>query len=188
MPRHGAAGARVIEYIEVEGSGVRKPKSEIHRDGDWHRAAHIWVVTSDRRVLLQRRSPDKENYPNLWDVSCAGHLSAGESSRNAAVREAAEEIGLTIEPHELEWIGETRESLVLNGGTYLDNEIHDVFVLRRDVDPSSMTLQAEEVAEVKLVALESLRQRDETFVPHDEEYELLLGKLGVTSGNHNLLS
>jgi hypothetical protein len=51
-----------------------------------------------------------------------------------------------------------------------------------------MTLQAEEVAEVKLVAHESLRQRDETFVPHDEEYELLLTKLGVTSGNHNLLS
>jgi isopentenyl-diphosphate delta-isomerase len=177
MPRHGAAGARVIEYIEIEGSRVRKPKADVHRDGDWHRAAHIWVVTSDHRVLLQRRSPEKENYPNLWDVSCAGHLSAGETSRDAAVRETAEEIGLAIEADDLEWIGETRESLVLNGGTYLDNEIHDVFLLRCDVDPASLKLQAEEVAEVKLVTLDSLRQRDETFVPHDEEYELLLANL-----------
>jgi isopentenyl-diphosphate delta-isomerase len=171
----------VIEYIKVDGSGVRKPKADVHRDGDWHRAAHIWIVTSDNRVLLQRRSPDKENYPNLWDVSCAGHLSAGETSIDAAVRESAEELGLVIEPDELQWIGELRESLVLNGGTYLDNEVHDIFLVRRDVDPASLTLQREEVAEVKLVPLESLRNRDATFVPHDEEYELLLATITDTS-------
>lgn len=55
----------MIEYIDVLDSGERKAKSDVHRDGDWHRAAHIWVITSDGRVLLQRRSPDKENYPNL---------------------------------------------------------------------------------------------------------------------------
>lgn len=95
------------------------------------------------------------------------------------MREAAEELGLAIEAEELEWIGEVRESLVLNNGTYLDNEVHDVFLLRRDVDPSSLTLQREEVAEVKLVPLASLRQRNETFVPHDEEYALLLATLGA---------
>ena len=174
MSRNRPAGAHLIEYIEVLDSGVRKSKADVHRDGDWHRAAHVWVVTSDRRVMLQRRSPDKENYPDLWDVSCAGHLSAGETSVEAAVREAVEELGLAIDPDELQWLGELRESLVLNGGAYLDNEVHDIFLLRRDVDPASLTLQREEVAEVKLVPIASLRERDETFVPHDEEYELVL--------------
>ena len=39
-----------MELIDVltragELTGVRKPKPEIHRDGDWHRAAHVWIVT-----------------------------------------------------------------------------------------------------------------------------------------------
>jgi isopentenyldiphosphate isomerase len=165
------------ELIDLLDANATKPKSAVHRDGDWHRAAHVWIVTSDDRVLLQRRSPDKENYPGLWDVSCAGHLSAGESAVDAAIREAAEEIGVTLRAEELQPIGTIKESLVLNGGTYLDNEEHEIFLVRRDVDPNTLTLQKEEVAEVKLVALDELKVRDETFVPHPNEYELLFAAL-----------
>lgn len=148
-------------------AGVRKPKNEIHRDGDWHRAAHIWIIASDGRILLQRRSPRKENNPNLWDVSAAGHLSAGESAVEAAVRETYEELGLRIEARELKLVATLKESCVLNNGTYHDNEFHEIFVVRQDVDIASLRLDPEEVAEVKWV--NALRP-DRTFVPHDEEY------------------
>ncbi|HLJ74165.1 MAG TPA: NUDIX hydrolase, partial [Thermoanaerobaculia bacterium] len=66
----------LIDVLKPDGlpTGERKPKAEIHRDGDWHRAAHIWIVSRDGRFLIQRRSPRKENNPGLWDVSAAGHL------------------------------------------------------------------------------------------------------------------
>ena len=162
----------LIDVLTPDGrpTGVRKSKSEIHRDGDWHRAAHIWILSSDGRILLQRRSPRKENNPNLWDVSAAGHLSAGESSIEAAVRETYEEIGLKIAPGDLEFVATLRESCVLNNGTYHDNEFHDIFVVRRDVDIASLRLDAEEVAEVKWVAA---LQPDRTFVPHAEEYRVI---------------
>jgi isopentenyl-diphosphate Delta-isomerase len=164
----------LIDVLTPDGkpTGARKPKSEIHRDGDWHRAAHIWIIAGDGRILLQRRSPRKENNPNLWDVSAAGHLSAGESAVEAAVRETHEELGLKVAPDELRFVATLKESCVLNNGTYHDNEFHDIFVVRRGVDLASLRLDPEEVAEVKWV--NALRP-DATFVPHAAEYRLISG-------------
>ena len=88
----------LIDVLTADGkpTGARKPKNQIHRDGDWHRAAHVWIIAPDGRFLLQRRSLRKENNPGLWDVSAAGHLSAGESAVEAAMRETFEEIGLAL--------------------------------------------------------------------------------------------
>jgi len=165
----------VIELIEVltpEGrpTGIRKPKDAIHRDGDWHRAAHIWIVAPDGRILLQRRSLRKENNPGLWDVSAAGHVSAGESAVDAAVRETFEELGLRITANDLQFVTTLRESCVLNDNTYYDNEFHDLFLVRRDLDITSLKLDPEEVAEVKWV--DDLLP-DDSFVPHAAEYVLL---------------
>jgi len=167
----------LIDVLTPDGAfaGVRKPKPEIHRDGDWHRAAHIWIVTSDGRILLQKRSVRKENNPGMWDVSAAGHVSAGESVIDSAVREGFEELGLRISPAELHHLASIAESSVLNHGTYFDNEIHEVFLVRRDVDLSTLTLQAEEVDDVALVRPHELAQY--VLVPHGEEYELLLASV-----------
>jgi isopentenyldiphosphate isomerase len=161
----------LIDVLTAEGApvGIAKTKAEVHRDGDWHRAAHVWIVASDGRLLLQRRSLRKENYPGLWDVSAAGHLSAGETSKECAVRETFEELGLRIDARELQFLATLRESCVLNGGTYIDNEIHDVFIVRRDVDVGALALQDGEVDDVALVRE---LPRDE-LVPHPAEYALL---------------
>jgi isopentenyldiphosphate isomerase len=165
-----------VDILNAEGArtGEAKPKPEVHRDGDWHRAAHLWIVTPDRRVLLQRRSLVKENWPGLWDVSVAGHLSAGESAEEAAVREAQEEIGLAVDPRALRLLGTLRQCAVLNGGAYIDNEVHEVFLLRQEIDPLALTLQQGEVDAVMLLPLEQLAAQPDV-VPHEGEYELLMG-------------
>lgn len=169
-----------LDELRDDGSplGRRITKADAHRTGAWHRAVHVWIVTPGDRVLLQKRAAAKENYPSLWDVSCAGHLSAGESAIEAAIRELAEELGLAVSAGELQPLGELREQCVLNGGTYLDNELHELFLLRREVDLFALALQAEEVEEAMLVPVDELRARvearDPSLVPHRaEEYALL---------------
>ena len=175
--------AELIDVLTGGGAdtGIRKPKPAVHRDGDWHRAAHLWIVTPDHEVLLQRRSPSKENFPGLWDVSVAGHLSAGESAAEAAVRESLEELSLQLDARELLHIATLRESWILNGGTYIDNEVHEVFLLRRPIDVGTLRPDPDEVAGVALVMLIDFRarvaRRDPTLVPHWEEYGLLLLKV-----------
>lgn len=169
-----------VDVLTIDGkpTGTARTKPEVHRDGDWHRAAHVWIVTPAGYVLLQRRSLAKENFPGLWDVSAAGHLSEGETSAEAAVRETREELGVEIGTAHLERIGTTREQWVLNGGTYLDNEIHDIFLVERDVRPDELVLQIGEVDEAVLMHVDTLRRhvenRDPSLVPHWEEYDLVL--------------
>ena len=165
----------MIDVLEADGSpsGRTKPKPLIHRDGDWHRAVHVWIMTPDDRILVQRRAGSKENNPGLWDVSCAGHISAGESVIDAAIREAHEELGIVLERAELRHVASLREHSVLNGGTYIDNEIHEIFVVHRDVDVSALRLQPEEVDDARLVTRAEFRSLN--VVSHDEEYALMFG-------------
>lgn len=174
-----------IEILHDDGTptGASKLKPEVHRDGDWHRAAHVWIVTPSGFVLLQRRSLAKENFPGLWDVSAAGHLSFGETSVQAAIRETREELGLEISAGELRHIATTTESWRLNDETYLDNEIHEVFLVRKDVRPDELVLQIGEVDQAVLMHLDTFRRhvenRDPSLVPHWEEYDRVIEGLGV---------
>lgn len=152
----------LIDVLTPDGlpTGVVKPKSEVHRDGDWHRATHLWIFTPGRLALLQRRAHSKDNWPDWWDVSVAGHISAGEDSARAAVREAAEEIGIELQVGDLVPAGSSPEPCVLDGGAYVDNEIHDIYYTVREVDPAALTLDAAEVAEVVLVPFAEVHRYD----------------------------
>ncbi|MDB6026006.1 MAG: hydrolase [Verrucomicrobiales bacterium] len=83
----------VNERDEVIG---QKPRREVHRDGDKHRAIHVMVFNSRGEVFLQKRSMTKDTYPGVWDSSSSGHLDTGEDYDACSVRELREEIGLEM--------------------------------------------------------------------------------------------
>eukprot|EP01119_Soliformovum_irregulare_P014431 TRINITY_DN3947_c0_g1_i2.p1 TRINITY_DN3947_c0_g1~~TRINITY_DN3947_c0_g1_i2.p1 ORF type:complete len:185 (+),score=48.17 TRINITY_DN3947_c0_g1_i2:17-571(+) len=73
------------EYLDVldengKFTGISHPRSQVHREGLWHRVVHVWIVNSKGQVLLQQRTLNKESWPGMWDISSAGHISAGEGS------------------------------------------------------------------------------------------------------------
>ena len=59
-----------------------------------HRAVHVLVLDDEGRLLLQKRSKNKDVQPGKWDTSVGGHLMIGEKYLAAAKREMKEEIGL----------------------------------------------------------------------------------------------
>lgn len=75
----------------------QEPRSVVHARGLRHRAVHVLVFNSTGELFLQKRSMTKDNDPGLWDSSCSGHVDAGETYDEAAVRELMEEIGLRTE-------------------------------------------------------------------------------------------
>ena len=85
--------AEFFDVLDENGNktGKIKLRKEVHRDGDWHRSVHIWVINENGDVLLQRRAVDKDSNPNMLDISSAGHLSAGDESIDGAIREIKEE-------------------------------------------------------------------------------------------------
>ncbi|HET6672931.1 MAG TPA: NUDIX domain-containing protein [Agromyces sp.] len=63
-------------------------------------AAYVFLVEGDR-VLLQLRA-NTGYYDGFWAASAAGHVEAGEPVTEAAVREASEELGISIAQSDLE--------------------------------------------------------------------------------------
>jgi isopentenyldiphosphate isomerase len=61
-----------------------------------HPSVHLFVVNSLGQYYLQRRSPYKKVQPNKWDTSVGGHIPAGESYEQGALRELAEELGVVL--------------------------------------------------------------------------------------------
>ncbi|HHX44170.1 MAG TPA: NUDIX domain-containing protein [Chloroflexi bacterium] len=74
-------------------------KSRIMAESLPHRTVWGMVVHPRRRVwLVQWRRPEKDVCPNLWDMSCGGHVDCvdgvPESYAEAYRRELSEELGL----------------------------------------------------------------------------------------------
>ncbi len=70
-------------------------RADVHANRWLHRAVHVWVFRSDGRLVVQRRSATKDEYPHGLTSSASGHLDTGEDYLEAAHRELGEELGLT---------------------------------------------------------------------------------------------
>ena len=164
----------LIDILDSEGNSTGKSclKSVAHRNGYFHATVHVWLYTADEKVLLQKRAPTKKVFPNLWDISVAGHIGAGEEILDAAVREVYEEIGLHLDQSELTKIG-TRKHQVSHDNGIQDNEFHHVFVAKLNAPVDQLVVQKEEVASLELFDLNVLRQTknlENVLLPRFHDY------------------
>ena len=140
-------------------TGVVRERGVCHRDGTAHAAAHIWVVRRHAgrlEVLLQKRSAEKDSNPGSFDTSAAGHVAAGDTVIEAAVRELEEELGITADPAELEYLGIHHNAYqdIFHGRVFRDNEFISVYAYYKDVDEKSLTLQETEVESVRWMSVD----------------------------------
>jgi isopentenyl-diphosphate delta-isomerase len=166
------------EYIDIlnevgEPNGTICLKSEAHKKGLFHASAHIWIFNNNKEVLIQKRASNKDTFPNLWDVSVAGHISAGEKPIISAIREVQEEIGLSIKQHNLHYIG-TSKKRIQHNTNFIDSELHHIYMCKIDFDIKSLKIQTEEVSEIKSIELQSfiktVNSNKDNFVPHGNNY------------------
>jgi isopentenyldiphosphate isomerase len=124
------ADDEILDVFDEDGRHVgTKRRADVHRDGEWHLAFHLWVV-SPAGVLLQRRAHDKSSWPGFLDASAAGHLLAGETIRDG-LREADEELGTTYVFDDLAHLGVHRVADTERSGT-VNRELQHVFAVRDD--------------------------------------------------------
>ena len=150
-------------------------KLQAHRQGWWHRSAHVWIYDRRGRVLLQKRAAIKDTFPGLWDISVAGHVSASESPLQGALRELGEEIGLRdVSPQELcLWKTFSMEYPYPSRG-WMNREHCYVYLLQRDLDTDALVLQPEEVERVRYFTPGEFSrltaQESGQAVPHEDYY------------------
>ena len=171
-----------FDLLDENGNKIGKTKlrSEVHRDGDWHRGVHIWIINSNGEILLQRRCATKDSNPNMLDISSAGHLQAGDDSLGAAVRELKEELNLDVKKEELIFIKTLKNNLKYTD-TFINNEFDDIYILKTDKKIEDMKYQTEEISEIMYVTYEKFKKMINNKQPdlliRNNDFEVLFNYL-----------
>jgi isopentenyldiphosphate isomerase len=121
-----------VYNANLEHEGVMDRK-EAHYAGRWHRTFHCWVVNlkPEPTMLYQLRAPRMKNYPNMLDVSAAGHIEAGESVHDG-VREVHEELGIKATVAQTIYLGE-RVEVADQANGQRNREYQSVYLLVADL-------------------------------------------------------
>ena len=69
-------------------------QEEVYRKRLEHRIVHVLVFNAKHELALQLRSDSKSFCPGCWLTTDGGHVQAGETYEQAALREMREEIGI----------------------------------------------------------------------------------------------
>lgn len=104
--------------------------------GEYILVVCCWVTDGKDKLLLTKRSPEKDFYPGYWENS-GGRAQSGEESRQAIAREVREETGIAA--------GE--EDFIFLDSQRTDSAFFDFYMLVRPVPLEGIRLQKGETCD-----------------------------------------
>lgn len=133
-----------IYDVDRKLTGKTIKRGDAFAEGEYYVCCEIWIMNSKNQMLMTQRHPAKKA-GGLWEFSGGGVL-AGETTKQAAVREISEEIGVIIDESELELLEVFKNR----------NYFMDIFAVRKDINLNELILQADEVVDAKFLTDEEI--------------------------------
>ncbi len=147
----------VDEHDQIIGSKER----EVCGPEDITRVAGLVVYNTNQEILLSRRSLSKRYDPGKWSYAVMGTVEPDETYVTNILKEASEEIGLTLTPDALKpnWYGYFETS---------HKFFYTQFTTETDLPVTAFVRQADEVEELRYVPAGALwrwiEERPKDFV------------------------
>ena len=168
----------LMDVLDENGNktGEILTREQIHKKGLCHRIVVIAIIDAQGNILMQQRSKNKSKNPGKWDVASAGHVSSGQTSTEAAIRETLEEVGIKVNEEELEYVLTYKNEENVEED-YRDNQIYDCYIVKRDkINLRNIKVQESEVEQVKLCNLKEFNQIIENgnIMERDELYKKII--------------
>ena len=142
---------------EVIEKGKEVPK------GRYYITVVVWMQNSKGQFLIQRTVPEKYH---MWSTT-GGHPKAGESSLEGIVTEIKEELGLSV----------LAKDLKLFKTIKTEDDFVDIYYLKIDVSIDEITIQKEEVEDVKWATISEINDLIDKGLflpPHIDFYNFCL--------------
>ena len=180
---HYLAGRYTPTYLELcdkagNMTGESASYDRIHRQGLWHKSAHVWLINTQGEFLVQRRGQFTQTTPGMLECTAAGHVDRGHTSIETALRELEEEVGIQVTADELTLVGTIVDQFEMNAGTLKNNEYDDIYLVRKDIDIETLKKQNSEISDLSWFDAKEYLERgiagDSEIVPRKAEYELLM--------------
>lgn len=97
----------------------------VHEKALWHKTVHCWLYDNNANVYFQIRKDEKTFY-----TTASGHVSAGETLKEAFGREIKEEIGININYNDaklIEVVNFKMDKIKKDGTIFKDRAFANVF-------------------------------------------------------------
>lgn len=117
-----------------------------------HLGADVWIVNSEKEILIQKRSANKKHSPNVWAMT-GGSVIAGEESIDTIVREAKEELGVQIDKKELILVKKYKVKHKETAPVVIDT-----YFIKMDIPIEDIEIQQEELSEIKWASWEEVQK------------------------------
>ena len=137
-------GIKTGKIITLEELKNKECKTKIPY-GCYLPVAGIVVINENNEILLEKRSLKKTSAAGKWGI-CAGKVNIGESTIEAAIREASEEIGVTFD----------KEKLKLLTTDLINNGRYSIYYVRTNLSINQYKIQESEVDELKYFKINEL--------------------------------
>ncbi len=162
--------------INVQKTGKTKVRSDKLEKHEFHLVVAVCVFNSEGKMLIQQRHPEKRGWPGMWDITAAGSAIHKETSRQAVARELKEEVGIEID------FSDKRPLLTVN----FERGFSDYYCVEREVDVDSLSLQKDEVINVKWADIETIFKMidNNEFIPYYKSLITAFFEMRNSIGSH----
>ena len=121
----------------------------------------VFFQNSNNEILIQKRSKEKNGKYGIT----SGHIQKNEDAKLGAVREVKEELGIDIKEKDLKLLFNTK----------IDENIYNLYYIKKDIELNNLLLQKEEVESVQWCnqqEVENLIQKNEFFETQIEALDI----------------
>lgn len=121
---------------------------KIPKNKGYYYGVNIWLITNSKKIIIQKRSSNKEVYPNKFECVSGGVIK-DESVSKACIREIHEELDLTL-----------NETNLIKIDFNLDKKhnyfMHTFIYLLEDKIIEKIKINKSEISEIKIVNFNKL--------------------------------
>lgn len=167
----------LLRVLDENGNptGRFEKREIVHVNKLFHNEVALWIIDKEnKKVLLQRRSPNKKQNPNKLAL-CAGHVVGNETIDEALEKEANEELGLDIKNYDVKKLISIKRTVPRN------HCFSHHYYICKTIPIETFTIQKEELSEVLYMDYEHLKQlvkqNSDEVVFKWEFYEPVFNKL-----------
>lgn len=139
----------IWDILDGDGKPTGKTmiKGENIPEGQYHLGADIWIINSENKILIQKRSSQKVLSPNVWAMT-GGSVIKGESSRQTIERETMEELGIKLNTEKAQLLKRIKS----------DDVWIDTYFIKQDIDLRKIKMQEDEVCDIKWATYDEIEQ------------------------------
>ena len=143
------------------GKTMQKGDKIVWQKGIYHQAADVWIINSEKKILIQKRSSQKKLQPNVWAMT-GGSVIKGESALDALKRETLEELGIELNIKKAIKIHHYK-----TGNVWVDE-----YIVKQDINLQDIVMLLEEVSDVKFATFAEIEKiyEDNNFFKNRWEF------------------